>query len=138
MTAGSKAETMVVGNGHETNGYHESNGKKAMPTTIAEEPTKTEYKIQIVWRNIALMTLLHSLALVGLYHYVFTAQYKTLLYTNFTTVLFALGITCGAHRLWSHRTYEAKLPLRIFLMILNTASLQNDILEWSRDHRFEF
>ena len=46
-----------------------------------------------------------------------------------------MGVTCGAHRLWSHRSYEASLPLRIFLMLLNSASLQNDILEWSRDHR---
>lgn len=150
MTAGGDAETVLVSknghgaNGYESNGYGTSNGsadvetteKKVLQTKTAEElPVKKEYTIKIVWRNIALMTLLHSLAIVGLYHYFFTAQYKTMLYTNFVTVLFALGITCGAHRLWSHRTYEAKLPLRIFLMILNTASLQNDILEWSRDHR---
>lgn len=47
----------------------------------------------------------------------------------------ALGVTVGAHRLWSHRSFEARLPLRILLMILNTASLQNDIYEWCRDHR---
>jgi hypothetical protein len=31
-----------------------------------------------------------------------------------------LGITAGAHRLWSHRTYKAWLPLRVFLVIANT------------------
>ena len=46
-----------------------------------------------------------------------------------------MGITVGAHRLWSHRSYEASLPLRIFLMLLNTAALEGDIHEWSRDHR---
>lgn len=25
------------------------------------------------------------------------------------------GVTAGAHRLWTHRTYKAKLPLRILL-----------------------
>jgi stearoyl-CoA desaturase (delta-9 desaturase) len=47
----------------------------------------------------------------------------------------ALGITAGAHRLWTHRSYRAKLPVRIFLAICNSMAFQNDIIEWSRDHR---
>jgi fatty-acid desaturase len=31
-----------------------------------------------------------------------------------------LGTTAGAHRLWAHRTYKAKLPLRILLMVAQT------------------
>lgn len=27
------------------------------------------------------------------------------------------GVTAGAHRLWCHRAYKAKLPLRIILML---------------------
>jgi stearoyl-CoA desaturase (delta-9 desaturase) len=27
----------------------------------------------------------------------------------------ALGVTAGAHRYWTHRSYKAKLPLRILL-----------------------
>lgn len=46
-----------------------------------------------------------------------------------------MGITAGAHRLWAHRTYAAKLPLRILLMIMQTTALQNHIYEWTRDHR---
>jgi len=47
----------------------------------------------------------------------------------------ALGITAGAHRLWAHRSYKAKLPARILLGIFNSMAFQNDIIEWSRDHR---
>lgn len=39
-------------------------------------------------------------------------------------VISALGITAGAHRLWSHRTYKARLPLRLFLIIANTMAFQ--------------
>ena len=46
-----------------------------------------------------------------------------------------LGVTAGAHRLWSHRAYKAKLPLRIFLMCMQTYALQDDIYHWCRDHR---
>ena len=35
-----------------------------------------------------------------------------------------LGITAGAHRLWSHRSYKARLPLRILLAVFNCMALQ--------------
>nr|XP_025958583.1 stearoyl-CoA desaturase 5 [Dromaius novaehollandiae] len=53
----------------------------------------------------------------------------------FCFLVTALGVTAGAHRLWSHRSYKAKLPLRIFLAAANSMAFQNDIYEWSRDHR---
>lgn len=34
------------------------------------------------------------------------------------------GITAGAHRLWSHRAYKAKWPLRLILVFLFTISGQ--------------
>ena len=34
------------------------------------------------------------------------------------------GIGAGVHRLWSHRAYKARLPLRIFLIIANTMAFQ--------------
>lgn len=39
-------------------------------------------------------------------------------------IISALGITAGAHRLWSHRSYKARLPLRVFLIIANTMAFQ--------------
>lgn len=38
--------------------------------------------------------------------------------------LMGLGVTAGAHRLWSHRSYDARLPLRVFLMLVQTLSGQ--------------
>jgi stearoyl-CoA desaturase (delta-9 desaturase) len=61
---------------------------------------------------------------------------QALLLTGYLLSAFgALGVTAGAHRLWAHRTYKAKLPLRILLAIGQTLALQNDIYEWVRDHR---
>lgn len=50
-------------------------------------------------------------------------------------MLGGLGITAGVHRLWSHRAYKARLPLRIFLMLCQSLAFQNSIYEWCRDHR---
>lgn len=35
-----------------------------------------------------------------------------------------LGITAGAHRLWAHRSYKAKWPLQLLLVIMNTVAFQ--------------
>ena len=55
----------------------------------------------------------------------------------FVAALFMLfvggyGITGGAHRLWAHRSYKAKWPLRLFTAVAQTLAVQNDIYEWSR------
>uniref|UniRef100_A0A493TNT2 Uncharacterized protein n=1 Tax=Anas platyrhynchos platyrhynchos TaxID=8840 RepID=A0A493TNT2_ANAPP len=42
----------------------------------------------------------------------------------FCFLVTALGVTAGAHRLWSHRSYKAKLPLRIFLAAANSMAFQ--------------
>lgn len=43
-----------------------------------------------------------------------------------------LGITCGAHRLWSHRSYKAGLPWRIGMLLLNSVANQGSIYHWVR------
>ncbi len=50
-------------------------------------------------------------------------------------VLSGLSITAGYHRLWSHRTYKAAWPLRVFFAIFGTFSLQNSVLVWCARHR---
>lgn len=46
-----------------------------------------------------------------------------------------LSITAGYHRLWSHRSYKAAMPLKVFLLIFGTFSLQNSVLVWCARHR---
>uniref|UniRef100_A0A1I7WI59 Stearoyl-CoA desaturase 5 n=1 Tax=Heterorhabditis bacteriophora TaxID=37862 RepID=A0A1I7WI59_HETBA len=47
----------------------------------------------------------------------------------FVYVTGALGITAGAHRLWAHRAYKAKLSYRILVMIMNCTAFQ-----WTDTH----
>ncbi|XP_038192453.1 acyl-CoA desaturase 3 [Arvicola amphibius] len=91
-------------------------------------------KMEFVWRNIILMTLLHLGALYGLV-LIPSSKFYTLLWVFVYYVVSITGIGAGAHRLWSHRTYKARLPLRVFLIIANTMAFQNDVYEWARDHR---
>ncbi|XP_071379525.1 acyl-CoA desaturase isoform X1 [Centroberyx affinis] len=88
----------------------------------------------IVWKNVVLMTFLHVGALYGVF-LIPVASPLTLVWSLFCFLVSALGVTAGAHRLWSHRSYKASLPLRIFLGFANSMAFQNDIFEWARDHR---
>ncbi|KAK6328576.1 acyl-CoA desaturase [Coregonus clupeaformis] len=90
--------------------------------------------MRLVWRNIILMILLHTGAFYGLM-LVPSASTLTLAWTVVCFLLSALGITAGAHRLWSHKSYKASTPLRVFLALANSMAFQNDIYEWARDHR---
>ncbi|KAJ6648992.1 Acyl-CoA Delta-9 desaturase, partial [Pseudolycoriella hygida] len=69
------------------------------------------------------------------------ANKVTLVWLYTTLFAFALylmsgwGITAGAHRLWAHRSYKAKLPLQILLVFFNTIALQDSIIVWAKDHR---
>lgn len=47
----------------------------------------------------------------------------------------ALGITGGVHRHWAHKSYKAGLPLKFFLMVMNSIANQGCIFHWARDHR---
>ncbi|XP_015929799.1 acyl-CoA Delta-9 desaturase [Parasteatoda tepidariorum] len=100
-----------------------------------EPETKPLEPVQIVWRNVFLFIGLHAAAIYGLYLVIAHATLTSWFYGVFLSFANGLGITAGAHRLWTHRSYKAKLPLRIFLAFCNCLALQNDIYEWSRDHR---
>ncbi|CAG9765391.1 unnamed protein product [Ceutorhynchus assimilis] len=94
---------------------------------------KVTYKI--VWSNVVLFTSLHLVGVYGCYLTIFAAKVDTIIYAFGLYMLSAFGITGGAHRLWSHRSYKAKLPLRIFLIICHTISYENSVIRWARDHR---
>lgn len=90
---------------------------------------------KVVWKNVILFLLLHLYSMYGLYEAIFVAKWKTLAFSVVLYFMAALGITMGAHRLWSHRSFKATLPLRVILGVFQTIAFQNDIYEWARDHR---
>ena len=53
-------------------------------------------------------TILHNCICLGIFLYIISG----------------LGITGGAHRLWAHRSYKAKWPLRVLLCFFNTIAFQ--------------
>jgi stearoyl-CoA desaturase (Delta-9 desaturase) len=46
-----------------------------------------------------------------------------------------ISITLGYHRLFSHRAFRAKWPVKLFTAIFGAAAFENSILDWVADHR---
>jgi stearoyl-CoA desaturase (delta-9 desaturase) len=125
-------------------------GLKAQPQGYARRRS-----LKLVWRNIILFIYLHIAALYGLWLMLTSAKWTTGIFGETRNrfgvnkffdkqfkfaamVLYqmsGLGITAGAHRLWAHRSYKAKWPLRLILAMFNTLAFQDCAIHWARDHR---
>jgi stearoyl-CoA desaturase (delta-9 desaturase) len=46
-----------------------------------------------------------------------------------------LSITIGYHRMWSHRAFKARWPVRLVLAVFGGMALQNSIRVWAARHR---
>ena len=45
------------------------------------------------------------------------------------------GITLGYHRLFSHISFKAKWPVKLFVLLFGAASFENSAHDWCADHR---
>jgi stearoyl-CoA desaturase (delta-9 desaturase) len=45
------------------------------------------------------------------------------------------GITIGYHRLFTHKSFEARRPLKISLAVLGSMAFQGSVIGWVADHR---
>ena len=90
------------------------------------------YESRLNFKNCIFQTINHLGALYGL---TYIDSINDLLALLFLYKISCTGITAGLHRLWSHRSYKAKLPTRILLMILSSFANQKSIYAWVKDHR---
>ncbi|CAH1167015.1 unnamed protein product [Phyllotreta striolata] len=98
--------------------------------------TDPNFHREIVWKNAIFFLLLHLVALYGLY-LILTLQVKvlTIIWIAILIVTTGEGITMGAHRLYSHKSFKATPFLRFLLIIFQTMAGENCMYVWVRDHR---
>lgn len=53
----------------------------------------------------------------------------------FFFVVSGLSITLGYHRLFSHLSFKARWPVRLFTLLFGAAAFENSVLCWAADHR---
>jgi len=59
----------------------------------------------------------------------------TLAITLFMYALAGMGITVGFHRLFSHRSFEARPAVRATFAVLGSMAMQGPIIRWVANHR---
>ena len=94
--------------------------------------------VKINWLNSIFLFVTPIFALVGIIlHWIYFSPPGILELIVFVGLYFACGlsITVGYHRLFSHRSHNAKWPLVLFYSIFGAGSFQNSIIEWCSDHR---
>lgn len=87
----------------------------------------------INWFGVLFLGTMPIITLVGSFYV--TLNTKTLILAAVYYLFSGLGITAGYHRYWSHRAFDASLPLQIFLMLGASAASEGSIKWWVRNHR---
>jgi stearoyl-CoA desaturase (Delta-9 desaturase) len=80
-------------------------------------------------------TFVLTLTAVPLYLWYFGIEWFQLALFVVLLIATAFSITLGYHRLFSHATFRATLPVRLFTLIFGAAAFENSVLMWESDHR---
>jgi fatty-acid desaturase len=90
-----------------------------------------------VWTNTVILgILLPGFGLWGLYRAFTTPTSIGLWMLVVALYVFTMfGVTLGNHRYWTHRGFEARLPLQIALAVASGMSMEGDIQQWVMNHR---
>ncbi|KAL7416327.1 hypothetical protein BDY24DRAFT_379311 [Mrakia frigida] len=87
----------------------------------------------IQWISFLALTVTPSIAVYGFYNVAWNN--KTAIWCFIYYLVSGLGITAGYHRHWSHRSYNASVPLQYCLALAGVSAVQGSIKWWSRGHR---
>nr|XP_033335355.1 (11Z)-hexadec-11-enoyl-CoA conjugase-like [Megalopta genalis] len=103
------------------------------PFPVAREQTRVSQPI--IWLNVIGIVVLHILPVYGFVTHYRDAKFWTWIWTIAYGITAGYGVTAGMHRLWAHRCYSAKTPVRVFLALLYCMMGQTHFYKWLRDHR---
>lgn len=101
-----------------------NNAREPPSTHNTSSSTSLSNKRESSWPSVLFYIHLNILGLYGIAVLFTNTYFTTVIFTTFLTFIGIIGMTCGAHRLWAHRTYTANTFLRIMLMLCQTMAGQ--------------
>lgn len=92
----------------------------------------------VAWVTTIFLISTTLLTVVGVPWYALTFGLHPLHWVIFGVgfVLTGMSITVGYHRLFTHRAYSARWPVRLFTLLFGAAAFQMSALQWSSEHRY--
>lgn len=101
---------------------------------ISEQPwTMQNWSQHINWLNFILVVALPAFGIVSTFWV--PPQWKSVLLGLGLYVMGGISITAGYHRLWSHRAYSARTPVRIIYALFGAGCVEGSIKWWGHSHR---
>lgn len=99
--------------------------------------TETSITRKINWTNSIYLAVAPFLAAGGLYYWLKSGSFNwnTIILFAILLTFCQVSITAGYHRLFSHRTYTAAWPVRLFFLVFGAAAFEGSAIHWSVDHR---
>jgi stearoyl-CoA desaturase (delta-9 desaturase) len=90
------------------------------------------------WLNAAFLVATPALTFSLIPWYIWQHGFAAWDFAIFFVMMTASGlsVTAGYHRLFSHQTYEASWPVRLFFLVFGAGAFQNSAYKWSSDHRY--
>ncbi len=92
---------------------------------------------QINWTSSLFLVFSFFTALIGtpiyLYHFGIDA-FQVVLFVFFF-VATGMSITLGYHRLFAHKAFHAKRPVKLATLLFGAAAFEDSALDWASDHR---
>ena len=91
----------------------------------------------INWPNTIFILSTTLVALIGVPWYVLQHGVDAMLIglTLFFYIATGLSITLGYHRLFSHRAFQAKWPVKLGTLLFGAAAFENSAMNWAAGHR---
>jgi stearoyl-CoA desaturase (Delta-9 desaturase) len=92
---------------------------------------------RIDWVNTLFLLTVSLLAVIAAPIYMWQHGFHPALMIMFAFYSIATGmsITLGYHRLFSHLSFKAKWPVRLFTLVFGACAFENSALNWCSDHR---
>lgn len=101
---------------------------------ISDQPfTLQNWHQHINWLNFILVVAIPMIGFLMITRC--PLQWKTAVLALTFYALGGLSITAGYHRLWAHKSYSARLPVRLFYAFFGSGAVEGSIKWWSHSHR---
>jgi stearoyl-CoA desaturase (delta-9 desaturase) len=92
---------------------------------------------RVNWVNTSFLAVITALGVIAAPIFLFKYDVNWVMWSLFAfyMIVTGLSITLGYHRLFSHLSFKAKWPVRLFTLIFGACAFENSVLHWASDHR---
>ncbi len=93
---------------------------------------------RIYWPTTLFLTITPLVTIVAVPWYLYQnsgVSWEIVLFSLIFAFLTNLSITAGYHRLYAHRSYDARPIAKLLFLLIGSSAWQGSALKWSADHR---